>query len=78
MSKSGSGVPRERRKVTWAERVANLREALDLSQRELAEVLGVDEASVRYWEGGRRQPSRLARRALTALLQAADRARLAP
>lgn len=44
-------------KTSIAERLAERRRALELSQRALAELLGVDRTTVWRWETGRDQPS---------------------
>jgi transcriptional regulator with XRE-family HTH domain len=42
---------------TLPDRLANARKALGLSQRKMAEKLGVDPATLMGWEGGRHQPT---------------------
>ena len=39
------------------EKIRALREAKGLSQKELAEALGVDPSSVCYWESGKNEPT---------------------
>jgi putative transcriptional regulator len=39
------------------DRIINLRQRLGISQRELANRLGLTEGTVRGWETGRRQPT---------------------
>lgn len=52
-----------------ADKMKRLRKALGLSQRRLAEQLGVTTATVGRWECGLRQPSPLAFRAVELLAE---------
>jgi len=47
---------------SFAARVKQLRERLELTQEALAESLGVSFATVNRWENGRTEPSKLAQR----------------
>lgn len=42
---------------SFPERLATARKVLDLSQRKMAEKLGVDPATLMGWEAGRHQPT---------------------
>ena len=46
----------------FAERVKAVRKALNLSQEDLAHILGISFASVNRWENGKTNPSKLAKR----------------
>lgn len=41
----------------WYEKIKYLRKYKGMTQKELAEVFGVDRATIANWEMGRRQPS---------------------
>lgn len=49
--------------MTFGERVKTVRKDLDLTQKELADALGVSFATVNRWENGQVNPSVLAQRA---------------
>lgn len=51
--------------------VAKLRERLGLTQEELAEMLGVHQVTISKWELGKRNISRMARKALERIKQEA-------
>ena len=50
-----------------AEEIQKLRADLDITQKELAQKIGVDIQTVQKWEQKRRRPGRLATRALNRL-----------
>lgn len=54
---------------SFAVRVKQLRERLDLTQEALAESLGVSFATVNRWENGRTEPSKLAQRQIDQLCE---------
>lgn len=54
--------------------VTALRRRLNMTQEEFAHAIGVTVSTVNRWENGHITPSRLARRAMEALLQQAMRA----
>lgn len=47
--------------------VLKIRKRLGFTQKELAELIGVDQVSVNRWEKGKRKPSKLAIRQLESL-----------
>jgi putative transcriptional regulator len=55
--------------MAYAELVKELREALTLSQAEMAELLGVTFATVNRWENGHHEPTIKQRRAIKQLCQ---------
>jgi putative transcriptional regulator len=54
--------------VFWAPRVLAMREAMGLSQRVFAKLVGVSVKTLQNWEQGRRQPSGPAAVLLTVLV----------
>ena len=59
-------MPDEVMKMTPTE-VKDLRKSLNMTQQELANVIGVDRVTVANWETGRKRPSPLAQRQLARL-----------
>jgi len=55
--------------MAYAELVKELREALTLSQAEMAELLGVTFATVNRWENGHHEPTIKQRRVIKQLCQ---------
>lgn len=40
----------------WGEKISNLRKHLHLTQREVAEAIGVDDQTISNWEQGKSKP----------------------
>ena len=59
-------------RVFWAPRVIAMRDAMGLSQRVFAKLVGVSVKTLQNWEQGRRQPSGPAAVLLTVLLTDPD------
>jgi transcriptional regulator with XRE-family HTH domain len=49
--------PSEKKTETLGERIREYRRIHGLTQKELAELLGVDESTLAGWEGGKHQPT---------------------
>src|SRR6185312_12246556 len=64
----GAPARRDRRRVgmTWPERIRAIRAARGLTQAQLAVLIGAARNSVVGWEGGKREPERMAQMALLA------------
>ena len=52
--------------MTWPERIRAIRAARGLTQAQLAVLIGASRNSVVGWEGGKREPERMAQMALLA------------
>jgi DNA-binding transcriptional regulator YiaG len=50
----------------FGKKIATNRRSLGLRQKDLAQVIGVDPSTIRFWEKGKHRPSKLSLRLLTA------------
>jgi transcriptional regulator with XRE-family HTH domain len=61
-------VPYDTQTQGFGKKIAASRKLLGLSQKDLAQVIGIDPSTVRYWEKGRHKPSRKLLKILAAYL----------
>jgi transcriptional regulator with XRE-family HTH domain len=59
-------VPYDTSEQDFGKKIATYRRFLGLRQKDLAQVIGVDPSTIRFWEKGKHRPSKLLLRLLTA------------